>query len=248
HFRYPEDLFKVQRDLISKFHVSDPRQFNSGQDFWAVPDDPASTPSGTGSGKQPPYYLLTQFPGTHTARFQPPAALTPTARKNLSALLTGVLPQDGPRLELLELPRDGRIPGPGQAQQNMVNDGDVRQRITLLGGQGSAQVVYGNLLSLPYGGGLLYVQPVYLKSTNVQNPYPLMRLVLVSYGSTVGFSDTLSGAIQELVKKTGQTPPTGEQPPPDAGQPPTTGGQVSAELLAAANRLDAAITKGQRGQ
>ncbi len=247
HFRYPEDLFKVQRDLISKFHVSDPRQFNSGQDFWAVPDDPASTPSGTGTGKQPPYYLLTQFPGLDTARFQLTSALTPISRQNLAALLTGVLTADGPRLELLELPRDGRIPGPGQAQQFMVNDEQVRSRITLLSGQGAAQVVYGNLLSLPYGGGLLYVQPVYLKSTNVSNPFPLMRLVLVSYGSTVGFSDTLGGAIQELVKKSGQTPPTGEQPPPTTGQPPPTGG-VSAELLAAANRVDAAITKVQQAQ
>jgi uncharacterized membrane protein (UPF0182 family) len=247
HFRYPEDLFKVQRDLLSKFHVSDPKQFNSGQDFWQVPDDPASTPSGTGGGKQPPYYLLTQFPGLETSRFQLTAALTPTARQNLSALLTGVLTADGPRLELLELPRDGRIPGPGQAQQNMVNDGDVRQRITLLGGQGSAQVVYGNLLSLPYGGGLLYVQPVYLKSTNVANTYPLMRLVLVSYGTTVAFSDTIGGAIQELVKKgTGQ--PGAEQPPPNTGQPPATGGQVSAELLAAAANLDAAIAKVQAAQ
>jgi uncharacterized membrane protein (UPF0182 family) len=228
-------LFKVQRDLISKFHVSDPRQFNSGQDFWAVPDDPASTPSGTGTGKQPPYYLLTQFPGLETARFQLTSALTPISRQNLAALLTGVLTADGPKLELLELPRDGRIPGPGQAQQFMVNDEQVRSRITLLSGQGAAQVVYGNLLSLPYGGGLLYVQPVYLKSTNVSNPFPLMRLVLVSYGSTVGFSDTLGGAIQELVKKSGQTPPTGEQPPPTTGQPPPTGG-VSAELLAAADR------------
>jgi len=182
-----------------------------------------------------------------TARFQLTSALTPISRQNLAALLTGVLTADGPRLELLELPRDGRIPGPGQAQQFMVNDEQVRSRITLLSGQGAAQVVYGNLLSLPYGGGLLYVQPVYLKSTNVSNPFPLMRLVLVSYGSTVGFSDTLGGAIQELVKKSGQTPPTGEQPPPTTGQPPPTGG-VSAELLAAADRVDAAITKVQQAQ
>jgi uncharacterized membrane protein (UPF0182 family) len=248
HFRYPEDLFKVQRDLISKFHVSDPKQFNSGQDFWAVPDDPATAPSGAVGLKQPPYFLLTQFPGLETSRFQLTAALTPTARQNLSALLTGVLTDQGPKLELLELPREGRIPGPGQAQQQMVNDNDVRGRITLLSGQGQAQVVYGNLLSLPYAGGLLYVQPVYVKS-NVANAYPLMRLVLVSFGSTVGFSDTLGGAIQELVKK-GQGQPITGQPPPNNGQPPTTGQNpvVSSALLAAAAKVDAAITKVQQAQ
>jgi uncharacterized membrane protein (UPF0182 family) len=131
HFRYPEDLFKVQRDLLSKFHVSDPGEFNSGQDFWQVPADPAQ--SGANQGNQPPYYLLTQFPEQTTQRFQLTAALTPVNRQNLSALLTGVIGADGKlQLELLELPRDNRIPGPGQAQQTMANDGDVRSKITLL--------------------------------------------------------------------------------------------------------------------
>ena len=249
HFRYPEDLFKVQRDLISKFHVSDPKSFNSGQDFWQVPDDPASAQGGATNPKQPPYYLLTQFPGLSTSRFQLTSALTPTSRQNLSALLTGVLNPDGPKLELLELPREGRIPGPGQAQQNMANDTEARSRITLLG-QGSTQVVYGNLLSLPYGGGMLYVQPVYLKSSNVANPYPLMKLVLVSYGTTVAYGDTLDAAIQALVKKAGA--PTTGQPPPggDTGQanPPPSSGSASPELLAAAQKLDAAITKVQQAQ
>lgn len=247
HFRYPEDLFKVQRDLLSKFHVDDPRQFNSGQDFWAVPEDPAQT--GANRPNQPPYYLLTQFPGFQTSRFQLTAALTPNQRQNLSALLTGVLTVDGPRLELLELPREGRIPGPGQAQQNMINDNDARQRITLLG-QGSSQVVYGNLLSLPYGGGLLYVQPVYLKSTNVANSYPLMRLVLLSYGSTVSFGQTLDEAIKGLVAKgeAAGAPTTGAPPAANPGAGGGAGTVLSPELQAAATKLSAAIAKAQAAQ
>ena len=45
HFRYPADLFKVQRNLLARFHVTDPNEFFSGQDFWQVPnvpDDPDS--------------------------------------------------------------------------------------------------------------------------------------------------------------------------------------------------------------
>jgi uncharacterized membrane protein (UPF0182 family) len=245
HFRYPEDLFKVQRDLISKFHVSDPRQFNSAQDFWQVPEDPAQAGSGL---RQPPYFLLTQFPGEQSQRFQLTAALTPTSRQNLAALLTGVVDDGQLKLELLELPRDNRIPGPGQAQQNMANDGSARTQINFLQGQGSqSQVVYGNLLSLPYSGGLLYVQPVYLKSANNTNPFPLMRLVLVSYGDKVGFAPTLQGAIQQLVDKSSSTttqPPTGGNPPP-TGQP---GSSLTERLAAAAARIDAAITKLRNAQ
>ncbi|MDT5025167.1 MAG: uncharacterized protein QOE61_1593, partial [Micromonosporaceae bacterium] len=143
----------------------------------------------------------------------------------------------------LELPRETRIPGPGQAQQTMATDGDAISRINLLKGQGTqAQVVYGNLLSLPYGGGLLYVQPVYVKSANV-NPFPLMRLVLVSYGSLVGFDTTLQGAINALVKKAGETT-TGAGPPPGGTQtPPNTPPAQNAEVAAAAAKIDAAITR-----
>ena len=253
HFRYPEDLFKVQRDVLSKFHVSDPRQFNTAQDFWQVPDDPALTTS----GKQPPYYLLTQFPGADTQRFQLTAALTPVRRQNLASLLTGVIEDGKLKLELLELPRDNRIPGPVQAQQAMANDGEARTQLNLLQGQGTqSQVVYGNLLSLPYGGGMLYVQPVYVKSANVANPYPLMRMVLVNFGSQVGFAPTLQGAIEELVKKgasappgeeqpgEGQEPPDGEQPP-DGQQPPPA---VSEELVRATAMIEAALDKVEAAQ
>ncbi len=92
-------------------------------------------------------------------------------------------------LELLELPRENRIPGPVQAYQALTNGDDAaRQQINLLQAGNQARVVYGNLLSLPYANGMLYVQPVYVESVNVQSPFPLMRLVLVSYGSTVGFA------------------------------------------------------------
>ncbi len=79
HFRYPEDQFKVQRELLTRFHVTDPKQFYSGQDFWQVPDDPAGKASGA---KQAPYYLLAQMPGQDSATFQLTAAMIPRNRQN----------------------------------------------------------------------------------------------------------------------------------------------------------------------
>jgi len=245
HFRYPEDLFKVQRDLLAKFHVSDPKEFNSGQDFWEVPDDPARHGTAGSTGKQPPYYLLTQFPGEDASTFQLTAALTPTKRQNLAALMTGRYVNGEPKLELLELPRENRIPGPGQAQQNMANDPDTRTSLNLLQGQGSqSQLVYGNLLSLPYAGGMLYVQPVYLKSTNVANPYPLMKKVLVSFGDQLGYADTLPQAIAQLVQKGGTSQPTTPTPPNQPNNPTTpTQPALPGDLAAAAAKVQTAIDK-----
>jgi uncharacterized membrane protein (UPF0182 family) len=159
-----------------------------------------------------------------------------------------ISPDDGKlSLELLELPRETRIPGPGQAQQTMTSDAGVRQQITFLQGQGSqATIVPGNLLSLPYADGLLYVEPVYIKLQQA-NPFPLLRLVLVSYGTQVGYAPTLPAAIQVMVDKNpSQTPPSQTPPNQTPPQNPLTG--LTPALQAAAQKIDKAISDLQAAQ
>ncbi|MGN9779079.1 UPF0182 family membrane protein [Micromonospora sp. H33] len=252
HFRYPADLFKVQRNLLTRFHVTNPGDFYSGQDFWQVPNVPDAPDSGQ---KQPPYYLFTQFPGQESPRFQLTAAVTPNGRQNLAALISGSYVDGQPRLEVLELPDQTRISGPVQVHQQMTNNAQIRQQLNLLSSN-QAQVQYGNLLSLPFGNGMLYVEPVYVKS-NQQDAYPLLQKVLLSYGdggSYVVLADNLTDGIKQLVeqgKRAGAPatpPPTGETPPspppgPGATPPPLTG-----ELAEAANRVQAAITEVRAAQ
>ncbi|MEU5787723.1 UPF0182 family protein [Micromonospora purpureochromogenes] len=248
HFRYPADMFKVQRNLLTKFHVTDPGDFYSGQDFWQVPNVPDAPDSGQ---KQPPYYLFTQFPGQAQPRFQITAAVTPNGRQNLAALISGSYVDGQPKLEVLELPDQTRVSGPVQVHQQMTNNANIRQQLNLLSSN-QAQVQYGNLLSLPFGDGMLYVEPVYVKS-NQQDAYPLLQKVLLSYGdggSYVALADNLTDGIKQLVdqgKRAGQgtTPPPGGTPPPPPGgaPPPLTG-----ELAAAAERVQTAIVEVKAAQ
>jgi uncharacterized membrane protein (UPF0182 family) len=143
-----------------------------------------------------------------------------------------------PQLQILQLPTDTQVSGPGQADQKMTNDNGVRPQISLL--QNSATVIYGNLLSLPVGGGMLYVEPLYVQS-KAQNAYPQLKYVLVNFGQYVGFADSLQGALTQLLntaRSGGATPPTG--PPPNANQPPPS--QTNAEVDAATQRIDKALT------
>jgi uncharacterized membrane protein (UPF0182 family) len=251
HFRYPADLFKVQRNLLIKFHVTNPGDFYSAQDFWQVPNVPDAPDSGQ---TQPPYYLFTQFPGQEGPRFQLTSAVTPNGRQNLAALISGSYVDGEPRLEVLELPDQTRISGPVQVHQQMTNNGDIRQQLNLLAASGQAQVQYGNLLSLPFGNGMLYVEPVYVKSNN-QDAFPQLQRVLVSYGdggSFVALANNLSDGIKQLVEQgkraadNAPPPPTGgDQPPPPTGgdKPPMTG-----ELAAAADRVQSAIAEVRAAQ
>ncbi|WP_207892597.1 UPF0182 family protein [Micromonospora sp. MW-13] len=248
HFRYPADLFKVQRNLLTKFHVTAPGDFYSAQDFWQVPNVPDNPDGGQ---KQPPYYLWTQFPGQEAPRFQLTSAVTPNGRQNLAALISGSYVDGKPKLEVLELPDQTRISGPVQVHQQMTNNANIRQQLNLLSSN-QAQVQYGNLLSLPFGNGMLYVEPVYVKS-NQQDAYPLLQKVLLSYGdggSYVVLANNLTDGIKQLVEQGKQAaqgttpPPSGETPPGGGTNPPP----LTGELAEAAGKVQAAIAEVKAAQ
>jgi len=211
HVRYPEDLFKVQRTLLTRYHVEDASRFFLGQDFWSVPKDPTTTATpGVSQPLQPPYYLTLQMPDQKSPSFSLTSAFVPGGNTDRQ-ILTGFLAvdadagsQDGKvasgygKLRLLELPRNATVPGPGQVQNNFNSDPTVSSQITLLK-QGNSDVTLGNLLTLPVGGGLLYVQPVYVQSKSGTS-FPLLRKVLVGFGEQVGFADTLDEALNQVFK------------------------------------------------
>src|SRR5690606_15130811 len=100
------------------------------------------------------------------------------------------------KFTLLTLPKAETVPGPGQVQNNFNADPTVSTALNLLS-QGSTSVIKGNLLTLPVGKGLLYVQPVYIKSTG-ETSYPLLKKVLVAFGDKIAFEPTLDAALDKI--------------------------------------------------
>ena len=214
HLRYPESLFKVQRSLLAKYHVTSASQFFSAEDFWQTPVDPTIRANDSKDSDadtdalQPPYYLTMQMPGRSRPAFSLSTSYIPagaSTREILTGFLAvdsdaghtkGVIGKDYGTLRLLELPKDTNVPGPGQAQNNFNADATVSQQLNLLE-SGSTDVVRGNLLTLPIGGGLVYVQPVYVQS-NGSTSYPLLKKVLVAFGEHIGFADTLDEALDQV--------------------------------------------------
>ncbi|HEY0226383.1 MAG TPA: UPF0182 family protein, partial [Mycobacterium sp.] len=203
HVRYPADLFKVQRSILQTYHVTDSGSFYSGVDAWSVPNDPTAA---KGTAKpQPPYYLTMQVPGTKSPAFTLYSTYIPKSSSSSSrSVLTGYLAVDADaganygKMTLLTLPKQDTVPGPGQVQNTFDSDPTVSTQLNLLR-QGQTDVVYGNLLTLPVGGGLLYVQPVYVQSSaNADTSYPLLRKVLVAFGDKIAFEDTLDAALDSL--------------------------------------------------
>ncbi len=214
HVRYPQDAFKVQRTIMSRYHVTDPVTFYNGSAVWIIPFDPTVSP---GQVFQPPYYLTLQMPGAAAPAFSLTTTFAPQRRQTLAAFMA-VNSTPGPdygQIQVLQLPSNTTIPGPQQVQNNFESDPAVSTQLTLLR-RGGADLEFGNLLSLPFNGGLLYVEPVYLRAA--ADGFPLLRKVLVGYGSSVTLDDTLEGALERVFS----TAPTSLPAPtvdPDTGEP-----------------------------
>ena len=255
HVRYPSDLFKTQRSVLGSYHVTEAGAFYSQQDAWMTPNDPVE---GTGLGTlQPPYYLTLQAPGETESAFSLYSTFIPqstgeTTRNVLTGYLianadagneAGKVNDSYGKLTLLNLPRETVVPGPGQVQNNFNADSNVSSLLNLLR-QGSTRVLNGNLLTLPVGGGLLYVQPVYIESTG-ETSYPLLQKILVAFGDQIAFEDTLELALDALFGgNSGATSADGGQvdPAPDAGEqaPADSGNALLDQALARASAALAA--------
>ncbi|WP_375383897.1 UPF0182 family protein [uncultured Microbacterium sp.] len=205
HVRYPTDLFKVQRSMLGVYHVDDAQSFYQRDNAWATPDDPQDP-----NRLQPPYYLTMQMPGQTDPAYSMFTSFIPSSEgANSRNVLMGYLAVDSNagadqgtksadygKLRMLEITADTTIPGPGQVQNTFNSDPLISSQINLLK-QGQSQVLNGNLLTLPVGGGFLYVQPVFVQaSTGTQ--LPQLRKVLVAFGTQVAFEATLNDALNTL--------------------------------------------------
>ncbi|SDG93992.1 hypothetical protein SAMN05421505_109189 [Sinosporangium album] len=223
HVRYPEDMFKVQREMLAQYHVTDADAFYGGQDFWKVPADPA-----TGKSKQPPYYLTMKMPGEAEPRFSLTSTFVPNQRQNMAAFMAVDATGDpNAKLQVLQLPSTTAIQGPEQAQNTFDSDPRVSTELNLLRGTGGAtEVLNGNLLTLPFAGGLLYVEPVYVQPKAATSArYPTLQRVLVLFGDKVGFGPSLKDALNQVFGESGgeAKPPSQEQKPGEAEQSKPTG-------------------------
>ncbi|MEU1037448.1 UPF0182 family protein [Streptomyces sp. NPDC005551] len=220
HLRYPQDLFKVQRELLTRYHVKDAQTFLSGSEVWQVPDDPTNK-----SGNAvPPYYLSMKLPGKDSQAFSLTTTLTPNGRDNLSAFMS-VNAEAGTeeygKISILKLPTGRTVDGPKRVQSQFNSEPSIAESIRLLRG-GDSEVEYGNLLTVPLDGGLLYVEPVYVRGGGLK--YPLLRKVLVTYGGATAFEDTLGEALNKVFGSEGATqepPGEGEGTKPPTSQDPT---------------------------
>jgi uncharacterized membrane protein (UPF0182 family) len=243
HFRYPEDLLMTQAAQFATYHVQDPQTFYSGDRAWAIPLALSTRPEATtsaGNGPFRPYYVVSKLPGSDSEHFVLFEPFSPPSRTNMVAYLAAgsdllsstESTQDAGgygNLTSLQFPATGNVLGPTQARNLINQDPTTSSQISLLSQRGS-QVQFGDLLIVPIEDSFLYVQPIYIASSQASS-IPQLKLVAVVNGTQVSLGTTLQDALTKALGTPagGETCPDGSQPP--CVTPPT---QTVAALLAQA--------------
>ncbi len=231
HLRYPEDMFNVQTRLYGQYHVTQPLTFFNNTDRWTVPQ-PA-----TNDQSLPPeaYYVVMRMPGEPKAEF---LLLQPMIAQNRPNMIAWVaarndVPNYG-EVRAYRFPSDTTIFGPAQIESRIDADPVISSQITLWNQSGSS-VVRGNLIVVPVGESLLYLQPVYLQSSSAA--FPEFRRIVVASPTTIVWGSTLEEALNTLLERQGQggltpTPPPGSSPGPTATPAPTAlpGGPLPSDV------------------
>lgn len=218
HFRYPEDLFRVQSDLYTQYHVTDPDQFYRQQDPWSIPANPSEglpPDPGVSRDLMEPYYLLMRFPEdpAGTEQFVILQPFTPRGKNNMvSFLVARSDPKGYGELVDYRLPLGTPIDGPSQVFSRINQQPEISRDKTLLNQQGS-RFIQGNLLLIPVGTSILYVQPIYVTSSRQGTELPQFNRVVVVYGGQVVQGRTMDEAIERIFG-TSPKSPTSVEPTP----------------------------------
>ena len=272
HLRYPEDLFRVQSDQYTLYHITNPRQFFSEVDPWEIARDPSTADRPalrllTADGQARPmlpYYLLMRLPGEEDLSFIIMQPFTPRERPNMVSFLVAKSDAEeyGQMIEY-RLPAASQQDGPGQVGDLINQNTEISAEFTLLG-QGGSKVIQGSMLVLPIEESVMYVQPIYIQAetstastqtafgqaTNEATGIPEFKRVVVSYNGDIQMRETLGQAL-DAVFGVGTGAAVDQEPGAGDGEPDGDVPQEVAALVDAAEQAliaaDAALRDGDLG-
>ncbi|MEC7747432.1 MAG: UPF0182 family protein [Chloroflexota bacterium] len=196
HIRYPNGIFSAQADMYLRYHITDAQAFFNQAEQWAIPQD---TRFGQRGVQVHPSYLILQMPGGDSEEFVLMLPFSPAGeKKNLVGWLTAR--NDGVhygKLNAFSVPSDPQVDGPAQVEARIENDQTISQQFTLWDGPGS-QVVRGQLLVIPVGDAIIYVEPLYLQSEVLA--FPELKKVILADGSNVVMADSVGEGLAMLLE------------------------------------------------
>ena len=265
HLRYPEDLFRVQSDLYTLYHITNARQFFSEVDPWEIARDPSTAeraalrnePADGAARPMLPYYLLLNLPGEENLSFIIMQPFTPRARPNMVSFLVAKSdPDEYGEMIVYNLPAASQQDGPGQVGDLINQNTEISAEFTLLG-QGGSRVIQGSMLVLPIEESVLYVQPIYIQAetsdsapppnafgvttaVEASQGIPEFKRVVISFNDQIEMRETLGQAL-DAVFGDGTGAAVDQDTGTDPVEPTVPAGDVPEEVAALITAAERAL-------
>ncbi len=230
HLRVPEEQFNVQTRVYGRYHVQNADTFYDSADLWTVPISQTSESSLPSEA----YYVIMSLPEAVDPEFLLLQPMIPKDRPNMIAWVAAR--NDGENYGqtlVYRFPTETSVFGPAQIEASIDADPEISAQFTLWSQSGSS-VIRGNLIVVPVGDSLIYLQPVYLQATS--SKFPAFQKIIVASPTTVVWGDTLRQALDQLLRDQGggglgPTPaPSPTRPDPVARPDPTPGSGILAAV------------------
>jgi uncharacterized membrane protein (UPF0182 family) len=225
HARYPEMLFRVQAEIYRTFHMQNPESFYNKEDLWDIAKNIS------GQNKQPenvePTFVIATLPGEQQAEYLLMQSFTPRSKDNLIGVMMARC--DGEHLgeiEVLMLSKQNLMYGPLQIEAKIDSDQNISKDLSLWNQQGSS-VLRGQMLVLPIEDTFLYIEPIYIQSS--QTRMPQLKKVVVAMGNTIIYKDTYEQALAELAGASAPAAPAAETQTTSTAAPAPTKAESQAD-------------------
>jgi hypothetical protein len=193
HVKYPQDYFNLQGQVYREYHVENPVVFYNGEDVWDVSNEKFMD----NVQRIESNYVMFKLPGEEKAEFSVILPYTPKEKPNMTSLLVGRSDYENyGKMLIYRFPKDKTIDGPMMIESRIDQDSTISPQFTLWGQEGSS-VLRGNVIVVPIGNSLLYVEPIYLQADN-KNSIPEMKRVIVAFNSRIVMEDNLETALRTL--------------------------------------------------
>jgi uncharacterized membrane protein (UPF0182 family) len=197
HVRYPELLLKLQAEVYSLYHMTDPEAFYNREDLWTVATEVGMSEGGQQTTQEiQPNFVLMKLPGETGEEFVGILPFTPANRNNLIGWIAGR--SDGSQYGssvVYNFPKTKLVDGPLQIEARIDQNAQLSGQLTLWNQQGS-HVRRGALLVIPTGRALLYAEPIYLQAE--RSPMPELRLVVLALQDRLAYGPTFESAMASL--------------------------------------------------
>ena len=198
-FIYPKFLYKIQAELITRYHDVQPDVLYRNDDVWSIATNNISKVSTKTGTEIEPYYTMVQTVEASEPELGLVIPYTPYNKQNMLAYMVGTYENGEPQLKIYKYPSDSNVLGPMQLNTQLEQDERIASELESLNTTGTKITKY--LIAIPIDNKILYIEPIYQQYINEEDSVPTLKRVIAASGNKVAIGNTLEEALTNLVSQ-----------------------------------------------